>query len=208
MRTGVYFLNFGLLFWGGWVYNFGMKKIAILSLLCALPIVSYGAENPMFGRGAQNSLGLYVAQSTGDGTLFKLVEPWLWEFSPQTLFMFQYAQPMEIFRLPARINFELTQNVGYHGGHGLSFFAAGVSWDVALLQWRGFYTGVGVGPYMRDSRDRWVSSRLVFGERFFIGYRVADNMTVEYFTQHFSNGNFTDPNRGFNFTGLAFNYSF
>ena len=186
----------------------GMKQVALLSLLCVLPGAAMAKTNPFFPGDKINSVGLYVAQSTGNGTLFKLVEPWLWEFNPQTLFMFQYAQPMEIFRLPARINLNFVQNVAYHSGRGLSFFAAGISWDVALLQWRGFYTGIGIGPYMRDSRDRWVSSRLVFGERFFIGHKIADNMTAEFFTQHFSNGNFTDPNLGFNFTGIAFNYSF
>ena len=186
----------------------GMKKVALLSLMCALPVTAMAQTNPFFPGDKINSIGGYVAQSTGSGTLFKLVEPWLWKFNPQTLFMFQYAQPTEIFRLPARINLNFVQNVAYHSGRGLSFFAAGISWDVALLQWRGFYTGIGIGPYMRDSRDRWVSSRLVFGERFFIGHKISDNMTAEFFTQHFSNGNFTDPNLGFNFTGVAFNYSF
>ena len=186
----------------------GMKKIALLSLLCTLPVTAMAKTNPFFPGDKINSIGGYVAQSTGSGTLFKLVEPWLWEFNPQTLFMFQYAQPTEIFRLPARINLNFVQNVAYHSGRGLSFFAAGISWDVALLQWRGFYTGIGIGPYMRDSRDRWVSSRLVFGERFFIGHKISDNMTAEFFTQHFSNGNFTDLNLGFNFIGVAFNYSF
>lgn len=125
-----------------------------------------------------------------------------------TSFNLQYSQPMEIFRLPARMNFNLVQNFGYNNDKGLSFFAVGVSWDIALLSWNGFYVGIGVGPYMRDSRDRYVESRLVFGERFFIGKNVSDRWRIEYFTQHYSNGDFTETNRGFNFTGFAINFSF
>ena len=61
---------------------------------------------------------------------------------------------------------------------------------------------------MRDSGDKYVSSRLVFGERVFVGKRISDNLATELFTLHFSNGDFTEPNRGFNFVGIAINYSF
>ena len=86
--------------------------------------------------------------------------------------------------------------------------AVGISWDVAVINWNGFYLGVGIGPYMRDSRDRYVESRLVFGEKFFIGKNLTDRWRAEFFTLHFSNADFTEINRGFNYTGLAINYSF
>ena len=186
-----------------------MKKIvALLFCVICVPALADGDTNPMFGENTQNSIMLYAAQGTGVGSLFKLVDPFLWDFEPLTMAMLQYSQPVSIFRLPSRINLTLVQNFGYDSGRGLSFFAGGISWDVALVNWRGFYIGVGIGPYMRDSRDRYVQSRLVFGERFFIGKNIGDRWRIEWFTQHFSNGDFTEINRGFNFTGLAVGYSF
>ena len=187
-----------------------MKKGASLFLLLlTLPaFADTGSTNPMFATGTKNSIALYTAQGTSPGSLLKLINPFLWDFEPMTNIMLQYSQPIEIFRLPSRMNLSLVQNFGYSHDDGLSFIAAGISWDVSLVNWRGFYLGVGIGPYMRDSGDRYVESRLVFGERVFIGKNVSDRWRLEWFTQHFSNGSFTEINRGFNFTGLAINYSF
>lgn len=185
-----------------------MKKILLTIHVCLLSVTAFGADNPMFTNNTQNTIALHVAQSTGDGTLLKLIQPGLWDISPMTMFMLEYSQPQEIFRLPARINLTLTENIGYHNTHGLSFSAIGVSWDIAVLQWRGFYLGAGIGPYMRNKIDRWVSSRLVFGERIFFGKNISTKWRTEIFTQHFSNGNFTELNRGFNYTGFKISYSF
>lgn len=193
------------------VYNVRtMKKfVALFSMILSMPaFADTTVYNPMFGTNTQNSIALYASQGTGAGSLFKLIDPFMWDFEPMTNLMLQYSQPTEIFRLPSRINLSFVQNFGYHHNHGLSFTAIGISWDIALVNWRGFYIGIGIGPYMRDSRDWYVASRLVFGERFFIGKNVSDRWRIEWFTQHFSNGDFTEINRGFNFTGLAINYSF
>lgn len=162
----------------------------------------------MFGVDAQNAMGIYVGQGTGSGSLFKLVDPLMWDIVPMTATMVQYSQPMEIFRLPARMNLNVVQNTAYRSGRGLSFFGVGVSWDIALVQWRGFYAGLGLGPYMRDSHDRYVESRLVFGEKVFVGKNIGDNWRGEIFTLHFSNGDFTETNHGFNFAGAALIYTF
>ena len=187
-----------------------MKKYINLFLICLMVAGPAMASdiNPMFGPGNKNGIAIYAAQGTGPGTLFKMVDPFLWEFEPMTFAMLQYSQPIDIFRLPSRMNFNVMQNFRYGHDRGLSFFAVGVSWDVALVNWRGFYIGLGLGPYMRDSRDRYVASRLVFGERVFIGKNLGNDWHLEIFTQHFSNGDFTDINRGFNFTGLAISYNF
>ena len=125
-----------------------------------------------------------------------------------TLAMFQYSQPITFLRLPSRINIHGVQNFAYRGARGASFGALGISLDTLLAAWRGFYFGIGIGPYMRDSADQYVSSRLVFGERVFIGKNVTPTIRAEIFTLHFSNGDFTEPNHGFNFAGLGINYSF
>ncbi len=182
-----------------------MKRICVLFFILA-PLTANA--NPMFADGGRNSIGIFLAQSTGQGDLGHLVFPWDWRVGPMTMLMAQYSQPISILRLPARINVDLLQNVAYHSAGGTSFAALGVSWDVVLFEWCGWYMGVGIGPYMRDSGDRYVASRLVFGERVFIGKDIGPRVRAELFSQHFSNGDFTDVNRGFNFLGLGVNFSF
>lgn len=189
-----------------------MKGIFFAFLACfsAVSVYADSENNVLFGPGTMDAVSIYIAQGTGPGALSKLFLPYEWKFSPMTLLMGEYSQPMTIFRQDARMNLSIIQNIAYHsdGNRGLSFFAGGISWDIVLLKWNGFYIGGGVGPYMRASKDEYVSSRLVFGERFFIGKNVADNLHLELFTMHFSNGDFTPVNRGFNYAGLMARYSF
>ena len=185
-----------------------MQKILPITLCAVLSTSAIAANNPMFGLDTKNSITLNIAQSTGNHNIRKLIWPFDWDIYSQTLIMATYSQPVEIFRLPSRINLSFVQNIAYESSHGLSFIGAGVSWDIALLQYRGFYFGVGIGPYSRDNRDRWVSSRLFFGEKVFVGKNITDRWRGELFTIHFSNGDLTDINSGFNFVGVGANYSF
>ena len=115
-----------------------MKRcFTILSLLVALPaFAESGDVNPMFGADNENSIALYVGQGTGPGSLFKLVDPFLWEFEPMTNLMVQYSQPASIFRLPSRINLAFVQNFGYGHDRGLSFMAVGMCRDNLRFRWR------------------------------------------------------------------------
>ena len=185
-----------------------MKRFTYILIAAIIPFGVKATENPMFGNGHQNAISINIGQGTGPGSLFKLINPGEWDIVPQTMILAGYSQPMTLFRLPARQNFNIVQNFGYNSSRGLSFLGVGISWDAAVFSWRGFYVGGGLGPYMRDSHDRYVSSRLVFGEKFFIGKNISDNWRAEFFTMHFSNGDFTEINRGFNFTGLTVNYIF
>ena len=182
-----------------------MRKIFILVLTL---ITNISFANSMFCEGCENNITLYISKGTGSGTLFKLIEPNLWEDEQMILFMGQYSQPRTFFRLPARQSLHIVQNVAWNNRKNLSFGGVGISMDVALIDYNKFYLGLGMGPYMRDSRDAWVESRLVFGEKFFIGKKISKNIHLELFTIHFSNGNFTQKNEGFNFAGLSFGYSF
>ena len=185
-----------------------MNRIIFLIFITMTPLMAFARENPMFGNGYENSITFYTAQGTGSGTLFKLIEPDLWKINNMTVFMLQYSQPTTIFRLPGRQSLHAMQNIAYGSNTGLSFGALGISWDASFFDWAGYYTGFGLGPYLRDSRDRWVESRLVFGVKFFVGKRLSDRWSAEFFTIHFSNGNFTEKNEGFNFAGFSIGYSF
>lgn len=185
-----------------------MTKISLFALTCALFLCPTFAEtNIMFGDKI-NSITVYGAQSTGSGSLLKLIYPGEWEISPQTFFMAQYSQPIQFFRLDSRLNLNVGQNLAYKSSHGLSFSGIGISVDTALFQHNDWYMGIGIGPFMRDYMDEWVESRLVFGEKVFIGKNIDKNWHVEFFTIHFSNGNFTAKNEGFNFAGIGVGYKF
>ena len=184
-----------------------MKKI--IPFACAFGLIMPAmAENNVFFGDKINSITLYAAQGTGSGSLLKLIQPGIWEFGPQTFIMAQYSQPMKFFRLDSRLNLNVGQNFGYNSSAGLHFFGMGISIDSALLQYHDWYMGIGIGPFMRDNMDRWVESRLVFQEKFFIGKNFNENWNFEFVTMHFSNGNFTAANEGFNFVGFAVGYKF
>ncbi len=184
-----------------------MKKY-LLPLMGLIAVNSAFADsNVMFGE-KQNSFTLYAAQSVGSGSLLKLVQPGIWDFNAQTFVMVQYSQPIKFFRLDSRLNLNFGQNFAYKNSKDLDFMGIGISVDTALLQYDGWYFGLGIGPFMRDYMDYWVESRLVFKEKVFIGKNISDNWFIELFTVHFSNGNFTPRNEGFNFAGLAFGYRF
>ena len=127
-----------------------MKRVLIF---CLSLLPSWANANPMFAPDARNSIGLYVAQSTGHGDLGHLMWPWDWDFNPMTTVMMQYSQPIEILRLPARVNIHALQNFAYHHDSGASFGAIGISWDIVFASICGWYFGAGLGPYMRDSGD-------------------------------------------------------
>lgn len=184
-----------------------MKNFFICATLLITPTIA-SANNVMFGENDSNMIGIYAGPGTGSGSLLKLIYPGDWNFSSMTFLMARYAQPISMFRMPGRVSIDVMQNVAYKSSDGLSFIGIGVSWDVVLASWHGFYVGAGIGPYYRDNHDRWVSSRLVFGEKFFVGKNITEHLHAELFTLHFSNGDLTETNHGFNFTGLALNFSF
>ncbi|MBQ6736153.1 MAG: acyloxyacyl hydrolase [Alphaproteobacteria bacterium] len=183
-----------------------MKKFLIPFL--SVFAIGAAAANPMFGDGHENSVTLSAGTGIGSGSMLKLVYPGDWELVPMTMIMGTYSQPMTIFKIPARMNATIVQNIAYHSADGLSFIGVGLSWDVVAFDWNGWYVGAGLGPYYRDNHDRWVSSRLVFGEKFFIGKNITDDLRLEMYTLHFSNGDLTETNRGFNFWGVSVGYSF
>lgn len=185
-----------------------MKRHIFILFALSITTTATAGTNPLFAPGTENSIGIFIGQSTGDGDLGHLINPFDWDISPMTFFGIQYSQPTTILRLPSRINVEAMQNIAYDSASGASFGAVGISWDIAIFSWCGFYVGAGLGEYLRDSGDQYVTSRMVFGERVFIGAKISDRFYAEIFTMHFSNGDFTKTNHGLNFIGATLRYSF
>ena len=75
-----------------------MKKIITVLSLCCLLTPAFAEKNVFFGEKI-NSITVYGAQSTGPGTLLKLVQPGIWDIYSQTFLMAQYSQPITFFRL-------------------------------------------------------------------------------------------------------------
>ena len=108
----------------------------IFAFLCATFLVMPAmADSNIFFGDKDNSITLYGTQSTGSGSLLKLIQPGIWDFSPQTFLMAQYSQPMKFFRLDSRLNLNVGQNIAYKSSKGLSFFGVGISIDSALLKY-------------------------------------------------------------------------
>ena len=95
-----------------------MKKIAVSLCVAALTFPVFAENNVFFGDKI-NSITIYGAQSAGNGSLLKLIQPGIWDFYPQTLLMAQYSQPMKFFRLDSRLNLNIGQNFAYKGSSGL-----------------------------------------------------------------------------------------
>jgi hypothetical protein len=189
-----------------------MKKLLFI-LMISICASAVAKENPFF-RGTENQMGVYIGHSTGPGSLNKMIPFNGWTSEPLEMITFQYSQPMEFFRLPAR------QNI--HGavmwGHGIkngydtkadSQPLGGISWDVALFYWRKIYFGAGLGGFIRpDYLDSRQGSLFMFSEKLILGYHFKANTSIELFIQHMDAGGLVIPNGGFNFVGLSMLWNF
>ncbi|MCL1785754.1 MAG: acyloxyacyl hydrolase [Alphaproteobacteria bacterium] len=177
-----------------------MKKILFAAALAMIgrPVFADCAcsnkTNVMFGDEI-NQFAVYLGKGMGNSMTSKL----------NGIMMLQYSQPIEFMRRDSRINIQ----TGISGGEAAdTWLFSGMSLDVALLSWNSFYLGAGFGGFIRDKETEFLDSWFTFGEKAFIGYKFENNFGLEFFIQHFSNGNLTDINKGYNFTGLTVTYSF
>lgn len=164
-------------------------QLLFLGLLVTVsrPVAAYDL-NPMFGD-YHSQIGVYGGYAVG-GTAPE-------HFNGYGLV--QYSQPMSIFRLPGRRNI----HAGYVNSRSDPWYMAGGSLDVALLSTNRTWFGIGIGANYRNTDTAGMNSRLIFGERVFIGYRMTDNFNLEIYAQHYSNGDLSEKNKGYNFIGLA-----
>ncbi len=92
-------------------------------------------------------------------------------FSDLGLLGFHYGQPNEFFRLPGRMVLELEGFIGVNKEKNLSQLIFGVSQDIVIPIFNtNFYSGVGIGIYIRTLFNDRIGSAFTFGEKVFIGY--------------------------------------
>lgn len=171
---------------------------------------SAAASNPFFGDN-KNQIGITYGRSTGPGG--SLLSSLTFTLGQENhaedfnYFMLQYSQPTTFFRLPARLN----GTVGITFGNvpdAPSQGIAGISEDVAILHWRGFYYGYGLGGAIQGRVTKRENSQFVFSAKSFLGYRITDAWSVEIVGIHYSNAGLNSPNRGYNFIGLTGLFAF
>ena len=179
-------------------------KISICFILISFSYHSFASDihNPIFGS-RDNQLSLWAGKSFRSDGFEKLYSLNL-----------QYSQPNTFFRLPGRRNIEIG---GFTGGkheanekNDLSQYdqyIGGLSQDVLIFYGDNFYSGVGLGAYIKSESTSRISSKFTFGEKIFVGYSFGA-VSAELYVRHYSNGTLTKENAGQNFAGLALAYNF
>lgn len=91
-------------------------------------------------------------------------------------------------------------------GSALETLMVGVSEQFEIVSTQHLTLEVGLGGYLKKPTDP-VGSVFTFGERIALISQV-NNLEIEVFYRHFSNGSFTSDNSGYDFVGLSFHSSF
>ena len=119
-----------------------------------------------------------------------------------------YSQPNQFFRLPGRRNCEFIMHRGAGEFSRFNNLIWGLSQDVISPSlWR-MYLGFGIGGYIKSEQTDRISSLFTFGQKGFLGVQVMEQIRLELFTRHFSNGTLTNTSTGYDFTGLSVIWNF
>lgn len=185
-----------------------MKKIVCALLLSTAAATANAANNPFFGD-YENQ----VAFNFGYGVNHGFIIPPPSQFVPFSMFQFQYSQPSTFFRLPSRLSLNVIQTVGFgekYGWHWDKYTIpiGMISDDITLAygdNWY-FYSGLAVG--MQLQQNERIGSKLIFGFKLGVGYKLTECTTMEAYVQHYSNGNTAPENNSYAFYGLGLAYSF
>ncbi|MDR3256487.1 MAG: acyloxyacyl hydrolase [Endomicrobium sp.] len=109
--------------------------------------------------------------------------------------------------MQGRQNFELFGFFGKDTYENINCLSAGLSQDIIILVLKVFFVGTGLGIFIWNKKTDRVSSNFTFGEKVFVGIKCGDEC-VEFVGRHFSNGDLTDKNSGYNFIGVAMVHNF
>ncbi len=188
-----------------------MQKVILFLPILFLGLQSAHAdakENPFFwGHDRQFALNL------GSGVNSGFLVPPPSQFVPFFMAHVQYSLPNTFFEFPARQSLNIAQTIGMGKKYGwnwkeFSIPIAFLSGDVAFLQGKNWYAGLGAGLGMQAKENDRISSKMLFTFKLFAGYRLSESVNGEIFVQHFSNGCTTDDNHSYAFYGLGVAYNF
>ena len=176
-----------------------------LSIYLSMPTL---ANRSIFLNSYSNQITFNVGQVVDSLGLVA----WPRNFAPYTMLHFQYSQPTEFFRLPARKSLNLIQNIGYGNNQwnwkDYSIQIITLSEDFILYNTNKFYFGNGVAVGFQRVENERIGTKLLFGFKLLSGYKISDKFNAELFMQHFSNGETSLNNWSYNFWGLGVSYNF
>lgn len=169
---------------------------------------AFADTNPFFGK-YENQMTINIGAGINGGFLI----PSPTQFVPYAMVHFQYSQPAEFFKMPARKSLNIAQNIGWGKKYNWTWNDYSIpmvflSEDVALLSNKNWYFGSGVGIGLQLKQNERVSSKFLLGFKIFIGHNINELISTEIFMQHFSNGNTTIENYSYGFYGMGITYKF
>lgn len=185
-----------------------MKKFCYFLLIPSLTTGAYATENPFF-NGYKNQIALDFGWGVDSGFLIPAPIRWV----PFIMGQFQYSQPSEFFRLPARKSLNIVQTLGAGTSRGwhwdkYTIPIVTISQDVILAYNNNWYFFTGLSAGFQAQQNERIGSKLLFGFKFGGGYRLSDCVSIELFAQHYSNGNTAPENNSYAFFGTGFTFNF
>ena len=185
-----------------------MKKNLYI-LLFILPLVSAHAESNPFFNGYENQFVFNIGSGVNGGFLLPPPTQWV----PFAMLNAQYSQPAIFFRLHARKSLNIIQTIGYGQRYNWDWekftIPIGIiSMDIVPIHGKKWYTFIGIGAGFQVQQNDRIGSKFLFTFKFGGAYRLSDCSSIEFFAQHFSNGNTAPENNSYAFYGLGMTYNF
>ncbi|MCQ2562763.1 MAG: acyloxyacyl hydrolase [Alphaproteobacteria bacterium] len=187
-----------------------MRKRILLSLLLIGITTNSFAElfllpekDPFMGD-YENQFSIGLGQGFDTGILLPPpVRP-----VPFYIFSIQYSQPTTFFRIPARRSINISQTLGLRSvdewdWNEYSVPIGYITEDIALLRTENFYAAIGAGAGLQVKENSRIGSKFLFQFKVTLGYNFSEKTAVEFFIQHFSNGNTATENYSYAFYGLS-----
>ncbi len=125
----------------------------------------------------------------------------------------RYSIPVHLF-FQGRTSIEIGSILGNFTNGNINQIYGSLTHEF-IFDFKYFYTTIGGGFAYRNIRGGvgkdynvfdGIGSRLVATVRIGVGFPIKDNINIEIFFKHFSNGHLQEPNRGYNFIGTSIGF--
>ena len=185
-----------------------MKKI-LYSLLFIIPICRTQADTNPFFNGYKNQFAFNIGTGVNGGFLIPPPTQWV----PFAMLNAQYSQPTFFFGIHARKSLNIIQTIGYGQRYGWNWekftIPIGIiSTDIIPLYGKNWYTFIGLGAGFQVQQNNRIGSKFLFTFKFGAAYKLSECNSIEFFAQHFSNGNTAPENNSYAFYGIGMVYNF
>ena len=185
-----------------------MRKFVYATLLSSVVATAHAETNPFF-NGYENQAAVNFGWGVDSGFLIPAPIRWV----PFMMLNAQYSQPSEFFRLPARMSINLTQTLGFGSSRGwhwdkYTITIVTLSQEFIFARTKNWYFFSGISAGFQAQQNKRIGSKLLFGFKLGAGYRLSECTAMEFFAQHYSNGNTAPENNSYAFFGGGLTYSF